>query len=435
MLLVDLQVAARNLTRHTRRNAFLGVALAMVTGLLVLLSALTAGIEGAMMESATTLMTGDVNVGGFFKVTSGSAAPLVSGYPRVLEVTRATVPELDYFTIRGRGWAKAVSDSASMDLVLGGVDIAREPAVRRVLQPLGGTLDALAEPNAILLFQGQAERLKVGVGDVITLSAPTERGVNNTVDVRVVVVVKNVGIMSAFSAFMQADTLRGLYGLSPEATGAIHLFLKDRDQANLVAARLREEFQGQGWRVMEPDPQPYYMKLFQTVPSEDWTGQKLDVTTWEDELGQFKQFIWGIKVFTGLLVFILMVVIIIGILNTLAIAIRERTREIGTLRAIGMQRRKVLWLFMLETFLLGLGGCASGALAAAALAASLNAAAIRVPEAVQLFLSQEHLTFQLSAGAAASDVLLLTLVTVVASLGPALRAARLKPVTAMHHIG
>jgi putative ABC transport system permease protein len=435
MLLVDLQVAARNLTRHTRRNLFLGAALAMVTGLLVLLGALTAGIEGAMMESATTLLTGDVNVGGFFKVTSGSAAPLVSGYPRVLEVTRAAVPEIDYLTIRGRGWAKAVSDSASMDLVLGGVDIAREPAVRRVLQPIGGTLDELAKPNTILLFQGQAERLKVGVGDVVTLSAPTERGVNNTVDVRVAVVVKNVGIMSAFSAFMQADTLRGLYGLSPEATGAIHLFLKDRDQSNLVAARLREEFQKQGWRVMEPDPQPYYMKLFQSVPSEDWTGQKLDVTTWEDELGQFKQFIWGVKVFTGLLVFILMVVIVIGILNTLAIAIRERTREIGTLRAIGMQRRKVLWLFMLESFLLGLSGCAFGALAAGALAAALNAAAIHVPEAVQLFLSQEHLTFLLRPGAAAGDVLLLTLVTVVASLGPALRAARLKPITAMHHIG
>ena len=90
---------------------------------------------------------------------------------------------------------------------------------------------------------------------------------------------------------------------------------------------------------------------------------------------------------------------------------------------------------MLESGLLGLFGCAFGALAASALAAGLNAAAIPVPEAVQLFLSQEHLTFQLEAGAAVSDVLLLTLVTVGASLGPALRAARLKPITAMHQIG
>src|SRR5512136_1691046 len=106
MLLVDLQIAARNLTRHTRRSLFLGGALAAVTALLVLLSALTAGIEGAMMESATTLMTGDVNVGGFFKVTAGSAAPLVSEYPKVLEATRKAVPELDFLTVRGRGWAK-----------------------------------------------------------------------------------------------------------------------------------------------------------------------------------------------------------------------------------------------------------------------------------------------------------------------------------------
>ena len=435
MILVDLQVAARNLTRHTLRSLFLGGALAAVTGLLVLLGSLNAGIERAMMESATTLMTGDVNVGGFFKVTSGSAAPLVSKWPKVLEATRRAVPELDYFTVRGRGWAKGVSEQASMDLVLGGVDIAKEPAVRRVLQPLQGSLDELARPDTMLLFQGQAERLKVSVGDVITLSAPTDRGVNNTADVRVAVIVKNVGLLSSFSAFIQADTLRRLYGLSPEATGAIHLFLKDRADAPAVAARLREVLAREGWRIMEPDPQPYYMKLFQTVPSEDWTGQKLDVTTWADELGQFKQFIVGINVFTGLLVFLLLVVVIIGILNTLAIAIRERTREIGTLRAIGMQRRKVLWLFVLETALLGLSGCLLGALGAIGLAAGLNAARIPVPEAAQLFLSQEFLGFLVRPGTVVFDVALLTTVTILASIWPAIRAARLKPVTAMHHIG
>jgi ABC-type lipoprotein release transport system permease subunit len=177
------------------------------------------------------------------------------------------------------------------------------------------------------------------------------------------------------------------------------------------------------------------MKLFQTVPSEDWTGQKLDITTWEDELGQFKQLITGLRVLTGLLVFILMVVVIIGILNTLAIAIRERTREIGTLRAIGMQRRKVLWLFVLEAALLGVSGCATGALGAALVAGGLNLAHIKVPEAIQLFLSQEFLHFQLDAAAAVSAVVTLTLVTIVASVYPAVRAARLRPVTAMHHIG
>jgi putative ABC transport system permease protein len=130
-----------------------------------------------------------------------------------------------------------------------------------------------------------------------------------------------------------------------------------------------------------------------------------------------------------------MAVVVIGILNTLAIAIRERTREIGTLRAIGMQRRKVLWLFVLETALLGLAGAATGALLASAIAGLLNLAGIGIPEGIQLFLMQERLSFLLQPGPILLDVLFLAAVTVAAALLPARRAARLKPVTAMHHIG
>ncbi len=435
MLSVDLQIAARNLTRHRRRNLLLGGALAAVTALLVLLSGLTAGVEHAMLVSSTTLLTGHVNVGGFFKITSGSAAPLVSDVPRIVERVRALVPELDYLSSRGRGWAKAVSASSSMDLVLSGVEVATEPGFARVIRPVEGRLEDLAQPNTVLLFQGQADRLKVKVNDVVTLSAPTARGVNNTADVRVAVIARNVGLLSAFSAFIQADTLRRLYGLSPTTTGAVHLYLRRPEDAKAVASRLRAALAADGWRVMDPEEQPYWMKLMQKVPSEDWTGQKLDVTTWEDEMGQFKQFIFGLRALTGLLVFVLMAVVVIGILNTLAIAVRERTREIGTLRAIGMQRRKVLWLFLLETALLGLAGAATGAVAAAALAGLLDRIGIGLPEGMQLFLMQEKLTFLLRPGAVAGQVLFLAAVTVAASLLPARRAARLKPITAMHHVG
>jgi len=435
VLRVDLQIAARNLAAHTRRNLFLGGALAAVTGLLVLLGALTSGMEAAMTESATTLMTGHVNVGGFFKITSASTAPLVSGYPKVLAEVERRVPEIDYTTVRGRGWAKAVSESSSMDLVLGGVDVAREPAFRRVLRIVEGKLEDLGQPGTVLLFEGQADRLKVKVNDVLTLSAPTDRGVNNTVDVRVAAIAKNVGLLSAFSAFIQADTLRQLYGLNASTTGAIHLYLKDPRKAPAVAARLRLALAEAGWRVMEPEAQPYWMKLMQTVPSEDWTGQKLDVTTADDEMGQFKQFILALRVVTGLLVVILMVVVVIGILNTLAIAIRERTREIGTLRAIGMQRGKVRWLILLETGLLGLAGTAAGALVAAGVALGVNALGIGLPEAMQIFLAQDRLTFLLDPGAILADVLLLSAITVFASIFPARRAARLRPITAMHHVG
>ncbi|HEX9190140.1 MAG TPA: ABC transporter permease, partial [Vicinamibacteria bacterium] len=76
-----------------------------------------------------------------------------------------------------------------------------------------------------------------------------------------------------------------------------------------------------------------------------------------------------------------------------------------------------------------------GALAASAVAGIVNAAAIALPESVQVFLSQEKLHFLLQPRTIVGDVLLLATVTVLASLYPAFRAARLKPITAMHQIG
>ncbi len=153
MIATDLLIAGRNLLQHTRRNLLLGAAIAAVAALLVVFLGLIAGIRGAMMESATTIMCGHVNVGGFFKITSGTSAPLVTDYPKVLEDVRRIVPELDYATIRGRGYVKAVSDSDSMDLVLASLQIDKEKKFRRVVQVLEGNLDDIALPNTILLSE------------------------------------------------------------------------------------------------------------------------------------------------------------------------------------------------------------------------------------------------------------------------------------------
>ena len=203
MIATDLLIAVRNLLRHTRRNVFLGIAIGAVAALMVLFIGLLDGIRGAMMESATTIVCGHVNVGGFFKITSGSSAPLVSEYPQVLAEVRRLVPELDYATVRGRGYVKAVSDSDSMDLVLAGLEIERERRFKRVVQAIDGNLDDIAQPDTILLSEKQAERLHVKAGDALTLSAPTARGVNNTLDVRVAAVTKSVGVFSSIFAFLE----------------------------------------------------------------------------------------------------------------------------------------------------------------------------------------------------------------------------------------
>lgn len=435
-LKTDFQIAFRSLTQHGRRTVFLGVAIAAVTALLILLNGLSAGIRETMTHTATTLSTGHLNVGGFFKVTAGQSAPVVTEWKKVLEVAKQAVPELDFAVQRGRGWAKIISDTGSLQGGVNGIDIRQEPAFKNVLQITSGNIEDLAQPGTILLFEGQLEKLEVKVGDAITISAQTTRGVANTVDVRVVAIARDIGLLSKWNVYVPAETLRALYQLNSNATGAIHLHLREKEMKNVpqIAARLRTSLEKAGYRVMDADPRAFWMK-FETVNREDWTGQKLDVTTWEDELSFMTWTLDLLKGLTALLLIILVAIVVTGIMNTMWIAIRERTREIGTLRAIGMQRGGVLWMFLLESMLLGLFSTAAGAVGGALIAAGLNALNIAVPLTVQLFLMSDRLHVAVHLSALVSAVGLLTLVTALAALYPSFRAARLKPVTAMSHFG
>lgn len=435
MALIDFQIAARSLAQHGKRTLFLGSATAGVTALLVLLMALTDGVQETILKSGSTLMTGHVNVGGFYKVTAGSAAPLVLDYEKVLDQVLPDVPELDYAVGRGRGYAKGVSETASMDLVLGGLQLDKDPGFKNVVVAVEGNVADLAKPNTLLIFQSEAKRLQVKAGDTLTLSAPTYRGMANTVDVRIAAIAKDMGVMSYFTAFMPFDSLRALYQLKAGSTGAIHLYLKDHTRAPQVAARLRDVLLKKGYRVMDADPRPFWMKLMMTVTKEDWTGQKLDVTTWADEMSMVNQTLSLLRMLSVSLLLVLMVIVCAGVMSTMWIAIRERTREIGTLRAIGMQRGRVLVMFLTEAFLLGLAGTVGGALVGALAAAAVNALRVGVPEMAQWILMSDHLVLAVHATKILAAVIGLTLLTALAALYPSIRAARLRPVNAMHHFG
>jgi ABC-type lipoprotein release transport system permease subunit len=434
--LVDARIAFLNLLEHRRRTIFLGSAVAVVTMLLVLLTALSTGVRQTLIHSATTLSTGHLNIGGFYKVTAGQAGPVVTEYEKVLEVAKKTLPEMEFAVERGRGWAKVVGDRGSIQAAINGIDIGTEPEFKKALDIVSGNIDDLAKPNTMLIFEGQAKKLELKVGDAVTISSQTTRGVANTIDCRIVAIARDIGLLSSFNTFIPNDSLRALYQLRPDVTGAIQIMVKPAYVEHLgpLAGRLRSALEQAGYRVMEPDARPFWLK-FQSVSREDWTGQKYDVTTWEDEL-QF--LMWTLTALNGIsvvLVVILVAIMVTGIMNTLWIAIRERTREIGALRAMGMQRGAVARLFLMEASSLGLlGGCV-GVLLGALVASAVNAAHIPVPKAAQLFLMADTVRLAVEPSAVMFAVVLITLVSGIAALYPSLRAARLRPIDAMSHFG
>jgi putative ABC transport system permease protein len=427
-------IAARNLLQHSRRTLLLGGAIAGVTLLFVFLQCLSTGIHETMLESATTLSTGHLNVAGFYKVTAGQSAPVITQYKKLTEIVRKTLPDLDFVAQRGRGWAKMVSDTGSMQVAIGGIDIANEPGFKRVIRLQQGKLEDLSQPGTVLIFSEQAKKLDVKVGDAVVLSTQTTRGVNNTIDVRVVAVAQDIGIMSSWNVFVPDISLRLLNQTNADTTGALHVYLKNIDRIPQDMGLLRNAFSAAGFTLMEREAKPFWQK-FEEVNREDWTGQRLDLTTWDEEVSFFK---WQIAAVDGLmyiLVIVLLIIISVGIMNSMWIAIRERTREIGTLRAIGMQRARVLSMFVIEAFTLSFSSTVIGAAAGLALSEVLNLSKLKVPSGAEMFLMSATLKFGLNPGQVIFAIAVITICTTLISIIPSIHAARMKPITAMQHLG
>ncbi len=434
--MILVRIAFLSLWQHRRRTLVLGAAIAFVTTLLLVMLGVGEGMQRSLVESSTTLMSGHVNVAGFFKVTAGQAAPVVTHAKEVTQVIRKTVPELDYIVSRGRGWAKVISDTSSVMIGLSGVAIDEERGLKEILRIKEGRLEDLSKPGAVVLFEDQATALGVRVGDALTISAPTPRGINNTVDVTVAAVARNMGMMSQFSCFINDRSLTQLYQLNQDTTGALQVYLPsaELDSVKRVQARLRDALQQAGYEVLDEDPRAFFFK-FENVSREAWTGQKLDLTNWHDEVSFAS---WTVDLMSYLSFFVaavLLQVIGVGIMIVMWISIRERTREIGTLRAIGMQRRSVLTMFLTEGFLLGLMSTLVGAVLGLAIGYGLNSAQIPLPMGVQFVLLSPRLIVTPTAEWAIASVVFITSVVTVISVIPSFIAARLKPVSAMSHAG
>ena len=156
----------------------------------------------------------------------------------------------------------------------------------------------------------------------------------------------------------------------------------------------------------------------------------LEVHTWES-LSPFFNIARMIDLMTVFIQVMLVSIVLISILNVMLMAVFERVREIGTIAAIGTRPSRILWLFVVEGLLLGLLGTAAGT--------AISVAAIWALNFVKLsfaFGMIEHLV--LAPTLAPGDVLfigaLAVATSVLASLQPALRASRMDPIQALHHV-
>jgi putative ABC transport system permease protein len=152
-------------------------------------------------------------------------------------------------------------------------------------------------------------------------------------------------------------------------------------------------------------------------------GNNIGISTVRAILKTIQQFTGGINAFLSSIAVVSLVVGAVGIITTLYTSVVERTREIGTLKAIGAQNKDILTLFLVEALLIGIFGATLGMLSGIGFGYALSAG-IRPgnePYNPPIFL--------------VSDMLRVWIISVSLSIAagvfPAIKASRLLPITAL----
>jgi ABC-type antimicrobial peptide transport system permease subunit len=133
-------------------------------------------------------------------------------------------------------------------------------------------------------------------------------------------------------------------------------------------------------------------------------------------------------------VLVLFFVILIGVVNTMRMSIRERTREIGTNRAIGMQRSDVRSVFVLEIVFLAVFACIAGIVVSYGVMALLGVPTFDLKDnPFSMFFVNKHLYFVPTVGAIIVNFLIIVIVSFLIAFFTARRAARLRVADALRH--
>jgi len=283
-----------------------------------------------------------------------------------------------------------------------GIDPTQDPLSRSSIIVEGKTLDP-AEPNGILLGAGLAANLGVKVGDTVVLLTNTPGGGINAIETKVRGLAAT-SLKALDDVMLRVPIALARKLLRVKGSHVWVVMLKRTELTNTVLTRLQNE----------PS-----LKQFEIVP---WT--KL-ADFYNKTVALFSRQLGVVKL-------IIAVIIVLSISNTMTMSVMERTVEIGTAMALGVRRKRILGLFLMEGAQLGVIGGALGVLLGYLAGDAISAAGILIP-AGPGFSRDVIATILITPQIVVEALLLAVATTLIASIYPAWRASRLVIVDALRH--
>jgi len=417
-LLVTL--AVRNLLRHMRRTALTAAALVMGIAIMILGRAWTAATAKAVVEPARLSILGHVQVfaadaaadegGEVSFVNPQNNYRLIPQPQQVIDAVLRAEPRLQAGIARLTVASLLSSGDVSLEGLLIGIDPAARAAVYPALELREGRFFVPGE-KGILLNRGVARKLGVGVGGTVVALGTTADG-------------RISGVKLTVTGIWQVRGLEAYeWGSCLASLASVQELLDAGDAAGVLVFRQKDDAAPSAPIAVAVDA-----VLLRT-------GVAGKAYTWEQTGGPFLGGMIVTKFVGGILHFVLAIIAAAGVLNTALMSVFERTREIGTMRALGTRRARVLGLFLVEGLLLGVAGALGGALLGAGFVEYFARHGIPAfSEAQRYSYGGDYLFTTLSWPDLVAVPGLMVVVSVLAALGPALMAARLQPADALRHV-
>jgi putative ABC transport system permease protein len=415
-----LTLALRNLFRHTRRTLLTASALVLGIALMVLGRAWTAAMERAVVDPAKNATLGHVEV--FAKDAAADEGGHVSfimpqNNYRLIAQPRALIdrilreePRLAAGLSRLMVGALLSSGDTSVEGILIGIDPAARPSVYPALELREGRHFVPGE-KGVLVNRGVARKLGITVGDTIV-------ALGNASDGRLTAVrlaVTGIWVVKGLEAYE--------WGACYTDIAAVQDLLDAPDSAGVLVFRQREP--------RAPSP-PIAAALNERFARE---GIAAHAYTWEEMGGPFIGGMLVTRFVAGIMDLVMTIIVAAGVLNTALMAVFERTREVGTLRAVGARKSRVLVLYLLEALMLAIAGAVGGALLGTALVAFFGRFGIPAfSEAQRYSYGGDYLFPTLHWVDAVTVPAVMIVVCVLAALGPAVMAARMRPAEALRYV-
>ena len=269
-----------------------------------------------------------------------------------------------------------------------------------------GTDLPLDELDAVILGRGLAASMKAKPGDYLTLMTTTTTGSLNAMDVRVAGIFMS-GVKEYDDRAVKMPLVAAQHLLQTTKVEKLLVLLHDTETTKAVQSDLGKLFAAKQW--------------------------PLEMKSWSQLASFYHQVVAlynGIFGFLGLIVF---GIVIFSVANTMIMSIFERTREIGTLMAIGTTRGRLWRMFFLEGLLVGVLGGLLGVGIGVVLAALINSGNVMLPPPPGYTVGY-RLQILLQPAVLTTAFVISVVTATLSSILPALKASRMKIVDALGHI-